>query len=197
MAISIDTSFVVPAPLEEAWAILIDVPRIAPCMPGAELTEVIDATTYKGLARVKIGPMQLVFGGEARLNEANAASHVSKMTIRGSDIKGRGSVDSEMRFSLVSEDRLTRVNVHTELSLSGSVAQYGRGVGLIKEMCNQFAQQFAKNLAASIQSGTEGTVQRQVKPLSAIGLVAGAVKAMAVRGTRSAEPPANDERSTS
>jgi hypothetical protein len=83
-----------------------------------------------------------------------------------------------MSFALVPEGDQTRVNVVTELTLTGSVAQYGRGAGLIREICNQFANQFAANLAAQIESGSESVAQGEVKPLSAIGLVSGAVRAM-------------------
>ena len=185
MGIRVENSFMVPTGIEQAWTILIDVPRIAPCMPGAELTEVVDATTYKGQARVKIGPVQLVFSGEARLHDTDPVNRVSKLSIRGSDTKGRGNIQSEMSFSLAAEGDQTRVNVVTDLTLTGSVAQYGRGAGLIKEICNQFANQFANNLAARIQSGDEGVAPGEAKPLSAIGLVSGAVRAMVTCKTQS------------
>jgi carbon monoxide dehydrogenase subunit G len=181
MAIKVDSTFLVPASIDDAWTILTDVPRIAPCMPGAEITEAIDAHTYKGLARVKVGPMQLAFSGEAKLHDLDPAAHTSHMSIRGADTKGRGNVHSEMVFSLAGEAGSTRVNVVTEISLSGAVAQYGRGAGLIKEICNQFAAQFAKNLAAQIESG--GSAAAQAKPLSALGLVGGAVRAMVTRSS--------------
>ena len=79
------------------------------------------------------------------------------------------------------EGAATRVNVVTELTLSGSVAQYGRGVGIIKEVCNQYAAQFAKNLAAHVQSGGTGAVPAEAKPLSAVALVSGAVRSMVAR----------------
>ena len=185
MAIKIENRFVVPAPVEQAWAMLTDVPRIAPCLPGAELTDVV-ADTYKGQARVRIGPMQLVFKGEARLAHADAQARVSRMSIRGADTKGRGNVQSEMTFALTPEGDATRVDVVTELTLSGSVAQYGRGAGLIKELCNQYTAQFAANLAAQIQSGAPG----EAKPLSAVALVSGAVRAMVARKDEAA--PSDD-----
>jgi len=178
MGIKVENSFMVPTGIEQAWTILIDVPRIAPCMPGAELTEVVDADTYKGLARVKIGPVQLLFSGEARLHDIDPVNRVSKMSIRGSDTKGRGNIQSEMTFALAAEGDQTRVNVITDLNLTGSVAQFGRGAGLIKEICNQFANQFANNLAAQIRGGSESIAPGEAKPLSAIGLVSGAVRAM-------------------
>lgn len=191
MAIRIENRFVVPAPVEQAWAMLTDVPRIAPCLPGAELTEV-DGSAYKGQARVKIGPMQLVFKGEARLTQADADARISKLSIRGADTKGRGNVQSEMTFALAPEGDATRVDVVTELTLSGSVAQYGRGVGLIKELCNQYAAQFAKNLAEQIQGGQTQAMPGEVKPLSAVSLVSGAVRAMVARRSDPSASPEDD-----
>jgi uncharacterized protein len=181
MAIKVESSFVVPTRIEDAWRILTDVPRIAPCMPGAEVTEVVDEHTYKGLARVKIGPMQLVFNGEARLHDLDPVAHTSRLSARGGDNKGRGSVQSEMSFSLLPEGEQTRVTVMTDISLSGAVAQYGRGAGMIKEICNQFAAQFARNLAAQVEGGGNAIAGGAAKPVSAIGVVTGAVKAMVAR----------------
>lgn len=193
MAIRIENSFVVPAPIEQAWAILTDVPRIAPCLPGAELTEVVDASTYRGQARVRIGPMQLVFKGEARLTRADGATRTSTLSIRGADTKGRGNVSSEMTFALAPEGDATRVAVKTELTLSGSVAQYGRGVGLIKELCNQYATQFAENLAARILGGESSAAPAAAKPLSAISLVSGAVRSMVARKSETPSEPGKDD----
>lgn len=182
MGIKVENSFLVPATLDAAWRILTDVPRIAPCMPGAEITAIVDARTYKGLARVKVGPMQLAFSGEAKLESMDPATHTSKMSVRGADTKGRGNVQSEIVFALTAVAGGTRVDVVTEISLSGSVAQYGRGVGLIKEICNQFAAQFATNLAAQIEGGASANEPGgAAKPLSALGLVGGAVRAMVTR----------------
>ena len=178
MAIRIESRFVVPAALDRAWAILTDVPKIAPCIPGAEVTEVIDACTYKGRTRLKIGPVELMFNGEARLHDVDAAAYTSRLTARGVDSKGRGSVGSEMAFTLTAQGDTTRVDVTTEITLAGSVAQYGRGVGIIREVCNQLTQQFARNLAAQIEGRTDASAGGAV---SAVGLVSGAVKSMVQR----------------
>ena len=195
MAIKIENTFVVPASIDRAWAILTDVPRIAPCLPGAELAEVVDPSTYRGQARVKIGPMQLVFKGEARLTRVDAATRTSTMSIRGSDTKGRGNVQSEMTFALSPQGEATRVDVRTELALSGSVAQYGRGVGLIKEICNQYAAQFAANLAARIEGGDADVTPGEAKPLSAVSLVSGAVRSMITRKSETQADPGADDTS--
>ncbi len=180
MGIQVETSFHVPASIGEAWSILIDIPRIAPCLPGAEITEAVDATTYKGTARVKIGPVQLLFKGDARLHDVDLAAHRSKLSVRGTDTKGRGNAQGEMAFSLATEGEGTTVHVVTDIVLSGSVAQYGRGAGLIKAICNEYADQFARNLAAQIERGSV-PAGGAAEPVSAIGLVAGAVRAMVAR----------------
>ncbi len=146
----IETSFAVPAPVDRAWAILTDVPRIVPCMPGAQLTEVIDARTFRGTAGVKIGPMALSFAGEARIEEQDENAHRVRVAARANDTKGRGGAQATLAFVLVPDGAGTRVDIVTDLQLNGAVAQYGRGVGLIKEIANQIVGQFAANLKTQI-----------------------------------------------
>ena len=146
----IDNSFFIAAPPERAWPVLLDVPRIAPCLPGARLTEVLDADRYKGEAAVKLGPVQLQFGGEAQLSAVDPAARSARVTAKGADRKGRGNAAAVMNFSLSAEGAGTRVNVDTDLTLTGSIAQYGRASGLIKEIANELIGQFAANLSKLI-----------------------------------------------
>src|SRR3954447_18056091 len=106
----IENTFHVPAPLEEAWKIITDVPALVSCMPGAELTETAADGAYRGIARVKIGPVQLQFNGEARLFDVDPRAHTMKVRARASDAKGRGTVASEMAFALAPEGERTRVD---------------------------------------------------------------------------------------
>lgn len=144
-----DNSFFVAAPPERAWALLLDVPKIAPCLPGARLTEVVAADRYKGEAAVKLGPVQLQFGGEAQL-AVDAVARSARVTAKGADRKGRGNAAAIVNFALLPEGNGTRVNVDTELTLTGSVAQYGRASGLVKEIANGLIGQFAINLGKLI-----------------------------------------------
>ena len=163
-----DNSFFVAAPPERAWALLLDVPRIAPCLPGARLTEVLAADRYKGEAAVKLGPVQLQFGGEAQLAAVDAAGRSARVTAKGADRKGRGNAAAVVNFTLLPEGNGTRVNVDTDLTLTGSVAQYGRASGLVKEIANELIGQFAANLgkliadapdiSASAPSGSDNAV---------------------------------------
>ena len=173
----IDNSFHVPAKLDEAWKTLTDVPSLVSCMPGAELTEAAADGAYRGIARVKIGPVQLQFKGEARLYDVDRQAHTMKVRARASDAKGRGTVASEMAFALAPEGERTRVDVVTDLTLSGAVAQYGRGAGLIKEVANQFTRDFAANLESRVLTNTRS----QVGSVSGIKLLLGALRAMLPR----------------
>jgi uncharacterized protein len=146
----IDNSFVVAAPPEHAWQVLLDVARIAPCLPGARLTEVLGPDRHKGEAAVKLGPVQLLFGGEAQLSAVNPAVRTARVTAKGADRKGRGNATAFINFRLSADGAGTRVNVDTDLTLTGSIAQYGRASGLIKEIANELVSQFAANLSKLI-----------------------------------------------
>src|SRR6516164_8807121 len=116
-----DNSFEVPLPPAEAWKVLLDIQRIAPCMPGAELTEVVDQNTYKGKIGVRLGPVALTFAGIVKFEQIDGATRTAL------EPAGEGS----------------KVLVHTNLTLSGAVAQYGRGVGIIQATAAQLMKQFA------------------------------------------------------
>jgi uncharacterized protein len=145
-----DNSFEVPLPVEDAWNVLMDIRRIAPCMPGAELTEVIDPRTYKGKVGVRLGPVALSFAGTVRFEEIDEASHRARVAAQGSDAKGRGAANAVAAFHLEPTNGGSRVLVHTNLTLSGAVAQYGRGVGIIQLTAAQIITQFANNLKAQL-----------------------------------------------
>jgi carbon monoxide dehydrogenase subunit G len=138
-----DNSFEVPLPPAQAWTVLMDIQGIAPCMPGAELTEVVDATTYKGRIAVRLGPVALTFAGTVKFEDIDAANYTAKVKAQGSDAKGRGGAHAEASFRLEPIPEGSRVLVHTNLTLSGAVAQYGRGVGIIQSTAGALIQQFA------------------------------------------------------
>ena len=190
MGIKLENSFSVPAGIEEIWRIINDMPRIVPCMPGTELTEIVGDGSYRGNAKVKIGPVQLQFNGEARLYDVDPAAHTMKVRSRASDAKGRGNVATEMSFALAEDGERTRVDVVTDLSLSGSVAQYGRGAALIKEVASQFTKEFAANLEKLVreqaarpptQAPAPVDAPRGARPLSGFGLLFAALRAMVLR----------------
>jgi carbon monoxide dehydrogenase subunit G len=144
--VEFDNSFEVPLPPAEAWIVLTDIRRIAPCMPGAELTDVVNDSTYKGKISVRLGPVALAFAGAVAFEEMDAVNHKARMKAQGSDAKGRGSAHATAAFRLEPAGSGTKVLVHTDLALSGAVAQYGRGVGVIQATAAAIMGQFAKNL---------------------------------------------------
>jgi carbon monoxide dehydrogenase subunit G len=138
-----DNSFEVPLPPDEAWKVLLDIERIAPCMPGAELTEVVDRNTYKGKIGVRLGPVALTFAGIVKFEQIDGATRSARVAAQGTDAKGRGGANAASVFRLEPAGEGSKVLVHTNLTLSGAVAQYGRGVGIIQATAAQLMKQFA------------------------------------------------------
>jgi carbon monoxide dehydrogenase subunit G len=141
-----ENSFEVPLPPNQAWPVLMNIQSIAPCMPGAQLTEVVDEQTYKGNIGVRLGPVALTFAGTVIFMEIDDIHYTARIKAHGNDAKGRGSAQADATFRLEPSAVGSKVNVHTDLSLSGSVAQYGRGVGMIQATASALMNQFANNL---------------------------------------------------
>jgi len=152
--VEFDNAFEVPVPVEQAWALLMDIERIAPCVPGAELTEVVDERSYKGKISVKLGPVALTFNGQTTFEEIDEAAHTARLAAKGTDTKGRGGAQAKVSFGLEPCEGGARVLIHTDLMLSGAVAQYGRGVGMVKDLAQHIIGQFADNLKKNV-IGTE------------------------------------------
>ena len=152
-----DNSFEVPLPPAQAWPVLTDVRRVAPCMPGAELTEIVDDRTYKGKVAVRLGPVSLSFAGVVTFEELDNANYRARLKAQGTDAKGRGGANATASFRLEPTASGSKVLVHTDLLLSGAVAQYGRGVGVIQATAGQIMNQFAANLKAQLARPTSGT----------------------------------------
>ena len=146
-----DNSFDVPLSPAQAWAVLMDIRRIAPCMPGAALTEVIDAQNFRGKIAVRLGPVALAFAGRVQFEDVDDANYSARVKAQGSDDKGRGSANATATFRIEPADIGSRVFIHTDLMLSGAVAQYGRGVGMIQATAAQIIGQFATNLRAQLE----------------------------------------------
>jgi hypothetical protein len=161
-----DNSFEVPLPPREAWKLLLDIERIAPCMPGAELTEVVDQKTYKGRIGVRLGPVALTFAGIVRFDDIDDAKHEARVSAQGTDAKGRGGANAVSVFRLEPAGSGSKVLVHTDLKLSGAVAQYGRGAGIIQATAAQLMNQFANCLREKLALAYAGG--RTVAPTSPV-----------------------------
>jgi carbon monoxide dehydrogenase subunit G len=150
-----DNSFEVPLPPAEAWKVLLDIEGIAPCMPGAELTEVVGENVYKGKISVRLGPVALTFAGVVKLEDIDGSKHTARVSAQGTDAKGRGGAQAASVFRLEPAGNGSKVLVHTNLNLSGAVAQYGRGVGIIQATAAQLMNQFAKGLKEKLGQGQQ------------------------------------------
>jgi uncharacterized protein len=149
----IENSFRVDLPVAQAWATLLDIPAVVPCMPGAELLAVEDEQTYNGQVKVKLGPVAVAFKGRARLLDVDESQHTVRMSASGTEAKGRGSAQAEVRFRLSPDGDGTRVDIVSDLSLAGAVAQYGRAQGVIADVSQVLVDTFAKNLSRHIAAG--------------------------------------------
>ena len=147
-------NFDVSLPPDAAWKTLMDIPRIAPCMPGAELTEVVDAQSYKGKVAVRMGPVVLAFAGTAKFEERDDAAYTARVRAQGADAKGKGGANAVVNFRLEPSAVGSKVLIDTDLNLSGSVAQYGRSAGMIQTIGAQLINQFAKALEKQIAAST-------------------------------------------
>jgi carbon monoxide dehydrogenase subunit G len=146
----IENSFRVDLPVAEAWTTLLDIPSVAPCMPGAELIAVEDERTYRGRVKVKLGPVAVAFQGQARLDEVDPAARTVRVKASGSEMKGRGSAQADVQFRIQPDGAGSRVDIATDLALAGAVAQYGRAQGVIAETAQVIIDAFAANLQRQI-----------------------------------------------
>ena len=182
-----DNALEVPLPPDEAWKVLLDIRRIASCIPGAELIEVVDAQTYKGRVAVRIGPVAMSLVGQARLEDVDSANRRARVKAQGADPKGRGSADSVIDFRLEPAGNGSRVLIHSDVKLAGSIAQYGRGSGMIQSVASQLIAQFGSALKAQIEqsrsqpAASARAVPAPNKPVSGLTLIARALWDLIVR----------------
>jgi uncharacterized protein len=139
--------FTVPAPVDQAWTVLTDVERIAPCMPGAELTEV-DGDTYHGLVKVKVGPITVQYKGTASFAEKDEAARRVVLKAAGRDARGQGNASATVIAVMTPQGDATMVSISTDLAVSGKVAQFGRGV--MSDVSAKLVGQFVHNLEADL-----------------------------------------------
>ena len=139
--------FTVNVPVEEAWSVLTDVERIAPCLPGAELREV-EGEEYRGVVKVKVGPITAEYKGTARFLEQDATAHKAVLRAEGRETRGQGNASATITATLAPSGGSTTVAVVTDLTIAGKVAQFGRGV--LGDVSNKLMQQFVESLESTV-----------------------------------------------
>ena len=148
----LENSFIVPVPIDDAWRVLLDIERIAPCMPGAALDSVT-GDDFTGRVKVKLGPINLTYAGKASFIEKDDVAHKAVIDARGKDQRGNGTAAAVVTAVLADEGSSTRVNVLTDLNITGRPAQFGRGV--MTDVGNKLLGQFADRLAAQLGTSDE------------------------------------------
>ena len=150
----LNDSFDVAHPIDAVWEVLTDVERIAPCLPGAQLTG-SDGDVHEGLVKVKVGPITSQYKGKASFTERDDDAHRLLMSASGRDTRGAGNASAEITVALEAVTAMsTRVSVHTDLTITGKVAQFGRGVlaDVSRKLMGQFADNLAELVAADVAS---------------------------------------------
>lgn len=143
--------FRVGVPVDQAWAVLTDVERIAPCLPGAQLQE-IEGDHYRGVVKVKVGPITAQYKGTATFLEKDDAAHVAILRAEGRDTRGQGNANATVTATLAGEGDSTSVKVVTDLTITGKVAQFGRGV--LADVSGKLIGQFVENLERDVLTGS-------------------------------------------
>src|SRR6185437_3332722 len=193
-------SFTVPVPFDRAWDVLLDVERVAPCMPGATLDSV-DGDDIAGRIKVKVGPISMTYAGKASFTERNKEAGVVTLEASGKETRGAGTASASVRSQLKGDGDQTDVTVITNLSVTGKPAQFGRGV--MNEVGGKLIGIFADNLAKMLAAGDSGDTAADTAgaqapaaepaPAKAAAAEAAAAPAGAATGSAEAATPAGGD----
>ena len=201
MAMELDHSFTVPVPPDQAWDVLLDVQKIAPCMPGAQVDSV-EGDDVAGRMKVKVGPVSLTYKGMASFKDRDAAERSILVEASGKEMRGAGTASATVRAALSPEngsgDESTLVTMHTTLNVTGRPAQFGRGV--IAEVGSRLIDKFADNLAQQLGGGAaaeapaaSAAVPAASAPAAAIPAASAPAAAAATAGAPAVKPPSAAE----
>ncbi len=145
----LEQAFEVQAPIERVWEALIDLERVAPCLPGATITERDEDGTYHGEFKVKLGPTTASYRGTVKIEEADASTHTATMRAKGTDKRGQGGANATIVNKLTSDGGVTRVEAVTDFTITGRLARFGRG-GMIEDISNRLMRDFSVCLQSRI-----------------------------------------------
>ena len=155
--------FTVDRPVDETWNVLTDVERIAPALPGAQLQE-IEGDEYRGIVKVKVGPITAQYKGKATFVEKDDANHKAVLKAEGRDTKGQGNASALITATLDADGTGTKVKVHTDLTVTGKVAQFGRGI--MADVSTKLLNQFVENLETTVLAGDGGEAAKPDVPVA-------------------------------
>jgi carbon monoxide dehydrogenase subunit G len=158
MAMRFEHEFTVPVPVEQAWPVLLDVERIAPCLPGASI-DGVEGNTFTGKMKVKVGPITVAYSGKASFEEVDKDAHRVVLKAAGRETRGSGTANATVNARLHDDGGRTRVTVETSFNVTGRPAQFGRGV--MNEVGAKLIDRFAENLAELLRGDTEAATATQ------------------------------------
>lgn len=147
----LEQSFEVRAPVERVWETLVDIERVAPCLPGAEITEAGEDGTYRGTFSVRLGPTTAAYRGELNMEDLDEDARRVVMRASGQDKRGQGSAKATIVSTMRAEGDVTTVDVETDFTITGRLARFGRG-GMIEDISNRLLREFADCLQAKIEA---------------------------------------------
>lgn len=169
----LEHQFTVPVPVDRAWEVLLDVEKIAPCMPGAVIDSV-DGDSFTGQVKVKVGPITVAYAGKASFLEKDATAHRAVVEAKGRETRGSGTAAATVTASMADEGGSARVTVVTDLAITGRPAQFGRGV--LNDVGNKLIGQFADCVATTITtSGTDGPEPTSPEAIDLVAVAGGSV----------------------
>lgn len=151
----LDNTFDVAAPPHDVYAFLLDVNRVAGCVPGAELSEVVDPNTFKGRVKVKVGPITVAYNGTARITSRDDEAHRAELDAEGRETSGPGSARAHAVMTVTEADGHSHVSIHTEYQVAGRVAQFGRGV--MEDVSRRIVGQMAACIKQTLESAGEAS----------------------------------------
>jgi carbon monoxide dehydrogenase subunit G len=162
----LEQSFEVQAPLGRVWEMLVDVERVAPCVPGADVTEVGEDGVYRGTFTVKVGPTTAAYRGELRIDSLDETAHRATLHADGSDARGQGGARATVTSTLTETDGRTRVEIDTDFTITGRLASFGRG-GMMEDISKRLLDDFANCLRSRLEqesSAAEASVTGAAAP---------------------------------
>ena len=186
----LENEFTVPASIDDAWAVLLDIPRVAPCLPGATVEPGGDDGTYNGTMKVKIGPISASYKGTVKIEEADESSRRVAMRAQAKDARGQGTAAATITSTMEETSEGTKVHVETDMRITGAAAQFGRGV--MQDVSAKMMKRFADCLAEEIGSGSAAPAEEPAaapEPASSNGGAAEVPSASSGVSSAEAEAP--------
>ena len=158
----LEQTFEVQAPLDQVWAALNDLERVAPCLPGAAITGHDEDGTYHGTFKVKLGPMTAAYNGTIKIEDADEATHTATLKAKGTDKRGQGGANATIVNTLSEHDGATRVEAVTDFTITGRLAQFGRG-GMMEDVSNRLLREFATCLQTRLVRRGRARARRRTR----------------------------------